>query len=452
VLYVYDGSFWIEVSGGTGFTASGVNDLPVSIGYLDGATSNIQQQLNVKAPLSSPALTGIPTSTTAALDTNTTQIATTAYVVGQGYAKLASPTFSGTVVLPSTTSIGNITSTELGYIDGLTSSAQTQINTKAPAASPTFTGTVVLPSTTSIGTVDATEISYLDGVTSGIQTQINSKLATTAFTYANITKATYANVGSLPASASNTGKVMYVQADGYMYYSTGSTWVKVAKFNDTTSLTYNINALTDVDTGTVAPLINQVLGWDGTNWVPVNQNSASPNLALTDINDVDTSTPPSIGDVLTYNGTNWAPGAVSAYFSDLTDASNAGLSVDQFWLPAITQLFVTADGMTGYKFGAQYNDATNPTLWALSGTTISFLLNTPGHPFLIQTAAGVNYNTGLIHVSPTGVISDGANAQGKTSGTLYWTVPIDVSGNYKYQCSIHAGMTGVITVKDLRAI
>jgi plastocyanin len=452
VLYVYDGSFWIEVSGGTGFTASGVNDLPETIGYLDGATSNIQQQLNAKAPLSSPALTGTPTSTTAAVDTDTTQIATTAYVVAQGYAKKASPTFTGTVVLPSTTSIGSITSTELGYIDGLTSSAQTQINTKAPSASPTFTGTVVLPSTTSIGTVDATEISYLDGVTSGIQTQINSKLATTAFTYANMTKATYANVGSLPASASNTGKVMYVQADGYMYYSTGATWVKVAKFNDTTSLTYNINALTDVDTSTVAPLINQVLGWDGTNWVPVNQASATPTLALTDLTDVDTSTPPAIGEVLTYNGSNWAPGAVSAYFSDLTDASNAGLTVDQFWLPAITQLFVTADGMTGYKFGAQYNDATNPTLWALSGTTISFLLNTPGHPFLIQTSAGVNYNTGLIHVSPTGIISDGANAQGKTSGTLYWTVPIDVSGNYKYQCSIHAGMNGVITVKDLRAI
>ena len=48
------------------------------------------------APLASPALTGTPTSTTAAVDTNTTQIATTAYVIGQGYAKLASPTFTGT--------------------------------------------------------------------------------------------------------------------------------------------------------------------------------------------------------------------------------------------------------------------------------------------------------------------------------------------------------------------
>ena len=55
--------------------------------------------------------------------------------------------------------------------------------TPANIASPTFTGTVVLPSTTSIGTVSNTEIGYVDGVTSAIQTQIDSKLtATTAVT------------------------------------------------------------------------------------------------------------------------------------------------------------------------------------------------------------------------------------------------------------------------------
>ena len=55
--------------------------------------------------------------------------------------------------------------------------------TPANIAGPTFTGTVVLPSTTSIGTVSSTEIGYVDGVTSAIQTQLDSKLtATTAIT------------------------------------------------------------------------------------------------------------------------------------------------------------------------------------------------------------------------------------------------------------------------------
>ena len=69
------------------------------------------------APLASPTFTGTPLSTTAAADTNTTQIATTAYVVGQAYAKLASPTFTGTVTLPA----GTVTSTMI--LDGTIANA-----------------------------------------------------------------------------------------------------------------------------------------------------------------------------------------------------------------------------------------------------------------------------------------------------------------------------------------
>ena len=72
------------------------------------------------------------------------------------------------------------TSTELNRVAGVTSAIQTQIDTKAPIASPTFTGTVVLPSTTSIGTITSTELSYVDGVTSSIQTQINTVNSTIA--------------------------------------------------------------------------------------------------------------------------------------------------------------------------------------------------------------------------------------------------------------------------------
>jgi hypothetical protein len=67
--------------------------------YLNNVTSNIQTQLDAKlgsttaastyAPLADPTLTGVPAAPTAAADTNTTQIATTAYVVGQGYLKSA---------------------------------------------------------------------------------------------------------------------------------------------------------------------------------------------------------------------------------------------------------------------------------------------------------------------------------------------------------------------------
>jgi hypothetical protein len=106
---------------------------------------------------------------------------------------LASPTFTGTVVLPSTTSIGNVSASEIETLNGINSNIQTQIDSKSPSASPTFTGTVVLPSTTSIGNVSASEIETLDGVTSSIQTQLNDRLesATAASTYAPIASPTF---------------------------------------------------------------------------------------------------------------------------------------------------------------------------------------------------------------------------------------------------------------------
>lgn len=62
-----------------------------------------------RAALASPTFTGTPAAPTAAVDTNTTQIATTAYVVGQGYAKLASPTFTGTPAAPTAAADTNTT-------------------------------------------------------------------------------------------------------------------------------------------------------------------------------------------------------------------------------------------------------------------------------------------------------------------------------------------------------
>lgn len=135
-----------------------------------------------------------------------------------------------------------------------------------------------------------------------------------------------------------------------------------------------------------------------------------------------------------------------ANFSGLTDANTAGLTVDKFYLPAITMLDVTNSGTTAYLFD-QYS-GNNPTIYAINGTTIAFNLNVLGHPFQIQSGIGVNYNTGLIHVTPNGLVSTGANAQSKTSGVLYWKIPAGISGTYRYQSSTDAPMVGAIVIKN----
>ena len=51
------------------------------LNYVDGVTSAIQTQIDLKAPLASPVLTGVPEAPTASTGTNNEQIATTAFVV-----------------------------------------------------------------------------------------------------------------------------------------------------------------------------------------------------------------------------------------------------------------------------------------------------------------------------------------------------------------------------------
>ena len=138
-------------------------------------------------------------------------------------------------------------------------------------------------------------------------------------------------------------------------------------------------------------------------------------------------------------------------FTGLSDA--AGLTVDQFYLPAITRLNVTANGITAYRFD-QYGTTDDPTIYAINATTIAFNLSTltSNHPFLIQDNTGTPYNTGLVHVTTAGVVTTGSSAQGMSSGTLYWKIPDSISGNYRYQCQSHAGMVGTITIKNFGSI
>jgi hypothetical protein len=117
-------------------------------------TATVNSGLALKAPLASPTFTGTVSGITKTMvglgnADNTADsakpISTAAQEALDLKAPLASPTFTGTVALPSTTSIGDVSATELGYLDGVTSAIQTQITAKAPLASPALTGTPTAP-------------------------------------------------------------------------------------------------------------------------------------------------------------------------------------------------------------------------------------------------------------------------------------------------------------------
>lgn len=90
-----------------------------------------QTALDLKANLSGPTFTGVPAAPTAAVDTNTTQVATTAFVVAQAGA--SNPVMDGSVAVG--------TSKRYSREDHVHASD----TSRAPLASPTLTGTPAAP-------------------------------------------------------------------------------------------------------------------------------------------------------------------------------------------------------------------------------------------------------------------------------------------------------------------
>ena len=139
--------------------------------------------------------------------------------------------------------------------------------------------------------------------------------------------------------------------------------------------------------------------------------------------------------------------------TDVLSAKNIVVSGNSYFGNAnlhegITQLSVTNDGASAYLFD-QYTGS-NPSLYVGAGETLSFNLNVSGHPFVIrESSGGANTSAGLTHISTTGVVSTGADAQGKVSGVLFWKVPFSLVGStYVYQCQIHVGMVGNIVIQQ----
>jgi hypothetical protein len=204
-IYTWNGTVWeIDASVGAVVASNDIADGAVSASKIASDAVTTAKILNsnvTTAKIADDAVTAAKLADTAVTPGSYTYSNVTVDAQGRitaasngslaSYATLASPTFTGNVVLPNTTTIGDVSSTELSYLNNVSSAIQTQLDSKATLASPTFTGNVVLPNTTTIGDVSSTELSYLNNVSSAIQTQINAKV----------------NKTSLPVSVADYGAV-----------------------------------------------------------------------------------------------------------------------------------------------------------------------------------------------------------------------------------------------------
>ncbi len=88
---------------------------------------------------------------------------------------------AATSISATSATIGDVSNTELQYLNGVTSAVQTQLDAKAPLASPTFTGTV---------TVAANGIAFTDGTQTreGVPSRTPISQRTSSYTLAALTE------------------------------------------------------------------------------------------------------------------------------------------------------------------------------------------------------------------------------------------------------------------------
>lgn len=108
------------------------------------------------------------------------------------------------------------------------SATTASLNLKANlAGGASFTGTIVLPSTTSIGSISSTEIAYLDGTTSPVQTQIDTLTSAEAAAAAAIAAETSARIAADSALstsiATETSRALAAEATAISTAATDAT-------------------------------------------------------------------------------------------------------------------------------------------------------------------------------------------------------------------------------------
>lgn len=191
--------------------------------------SVLNAALALKANLASPNFTGTPTAPTATAGTNTTQLATTAFVAALGALKanLASPTFTGTPAAPTAAAGTNTTQiATTAFVAALGA-------LKANLASPTFTGTPAAPTATAgtSTTQIATTAFVAAAITAGVVASA-AKLTTARTLQVNLASTAAASFdGSANASPGVTG--VLPRANG----GSGQSDVSFVNAQDTTSVT-----------------------------------------------------------------------------------------------------------------------------------------------------------------------------------------------------------------------
>jgi hypothetical protein len=213
-----------------------LNELAAAINDDANYTTTITTALGTKAPLASPALTGTPTAPTAAADTNTTQIATTAFAKGEADAAQAAAEATAAADATSKANAAQAAAISAAATDATSKANAAQAAAEATAASALsahsadttnihgIADTSLLATTANVATAVSTAASDATTKANAAQAaaeataaaantaQQNGTTSFTAINYNSVAKQVAATTGNIAVAAETTA-ISWVAAD-----------------------------------------------------------------------------------------------------------------------------------------------------------------------------------------------------------------------------------------------
>ena len=153
----------------------------------------------------------------------------------------------------------------------------------------------------------------------------------------------------------------------------------------------------------------------------------------TTTNTTDTGTSTNTGTTTSTSGGGDGSGSGGGGNNSETTTSSDTISVEVYTIN------VTASSASNYTLsGSDRSGAvsgSDPSVTIKVGDTVNFAVDASGHPFYLKTVQGTG----------TEDLISGVTNNGTSNGTVSWTPT--TAGTYYYQCSLHNGMYGTITVQ-----
>jgi hypothetical protein len=297
--------------------------------------------------------------------------------------------------------------------------------------------------TGSFTTINATTITADTMQTSGTGVPTFTSASNIIFDAANavVLQRTPLRLGSYDQDGINgltgqAGDMIYDANVGDVVFYNGSTWKSTGgQFSfsigadDSSMIAINSNESIKIIGGTRITTASDTEG---------NITINAGNTDLDDLADVTISTPSS-GQFLKWNGSAWVNDTISGISISSPAAGDMVYYNGSAWAATQGPVYyytVTSNGASAYRFAGPGVSATadNPNFTLYKGATYIFNNTTgSGHPFAIRVSnGGSSFTEGV---------------SGSTTGTQVFTVPHEPSDtSLVYQCTIHGGMVGNLTI------